>query len=79
MSNIFSLDWRDFAKGAVVAAFTGAFLPIAAAIQTQDFSIATVNWDQIWILAVNGAIIGFFGYLSKNFLTDGQGKFGGVL
>lgn len=74
MSDLYKLTSSDFAKGAVMAVLTGFLLPVAAAIQTPNFSFATVNWHQVLVLAINGALVGFVGYISKNFLSDSQGK-----
>lgn len=78
-SRFFRLNWRDFAKGLAVAVFTGVMLPVLAAIQTPDFSILTVDWSVVWILALNGGIAGGAGYLIKNLFSDEEGKLGGVV
>lgn len=75
MNGIFTLGWNDVTKGLITAVLVGAFLPLSAAIQTPNFNIATANWHQVLVLAVNGAIVGFVGYLAKNLLTDSNGKF----
>jgi len=74
MSELFKLNSSDFVKGIVMAAIVGFLLPVAAAVQTPNFSIMTVDWHQVLVLAINGAIVGGIGYLVKNFLSDNQGK-----
>lgn len=73
------LNSADFRKGLITAVFVGVALPVLAllqsAIQDPAFSIFALNWHQIFVIAVNGAVSGFFGYLSKNLLTDSNGDF----
>jgi uncharacterized protein (DUF4213/DUF364 family) len=78
-SNFGKLNSRDFIKIAVSAAFIGALLPIAAAIQTPGFDLLTANWGAILTLAVNGAIIGFVGELVRRLGTNDEGKFLGAI
>lgn len=73
-SGFFQINVQDLAKGLVMAVLSGVLLPLAAIVQTPDFSIATINWHQVVILAVNGAIVGFVGYLVKAFSSDESGK-----
>lgn len=72
-NGLFTLDWKSIIRGLVVAIFTGIALPISEAVQTPGFNIATVNWNGVWVLALNGAIVGFVGYVVKNFISDNQG------
>ena len=73
-SSLFQLNLSDFQKGLVVALASGFLLPVAAAIQTPDFNILTVNWNAIFQLALNGAIVGFTSYIGKNFFSTADGK-----
>lgn len=79
MSKMFNLNWDDFKRGLITAVLAGFALPILAAIQTPNFDVFTVNWSAVFNLAINGAVAGLVAYLSKNVLTDSNGKFGGVL
>lgn len=72
-SGMFKINLSDVQKAIVMAALTGAALPIAAAVQTPGFSVFTANWAAILSLAINGALIGFVGYLVKNFFSDSTG------
>lgn len=72
-NGIFSLVGSDWAKAFVMAVFTGALLPISIATQTPGFSFATANWNQVLVVAINGAIVGAVAYLAKNFLSDKDG------
>lgn len=73
-SDLFKIDLSDVAKGAVTAVLSGLALPILAIVQTPGFNIFTADWNQIWILAVNGAVAGFVAYIVKNFFSDSQGR-----
>lgn len=73
-SGMWTLNLKDLARGAVVAILTGILLPLAAAVQTPGFELANVNWHQVLILAINGAVVGFAGYLTKNLASDSEGK-----
>lgn len=78
-SNFFKLSGRDIIKAFVSAAIIGALLPVAAAIQSPDFSIFAASWGELAGLALNGALIGFVGELSRRLLTSSDGKFlGGI-
>lgn len=74
MSKLFRLDSSDWIKGLVVAIISGFLLPIFAIIQTPDFNIANADWHGVFVLAINGALTGLVAYLSKNFLSDSEGK-----
>ena len=71
---MFRLNLSDVSKGLVMAIITGFMLPVAAAFQTPGFDIFQANWSEIVNLAINGAVIGFTGYIVKNFLSDEDGK-----
>jgi len=73
-SALFKLNSSDFKKGLVIAIASGFLLPVAAAIQTPDFSILTVNWNGLFQLALNGAVVGFVSYIGKNFFSTADGK-----
>ena len=78
-SDMFKLDWRDVGKGVAVAVFSGAALALYSLVSQDGFDIFAVDWNIVFHLAVNGAVGGFVGYLTKNFFSDSQGKLGGVL
>ena len=78
-SKMFTLNLKDVARGLVVAVLTGLALPILAVIQTPGFDFTAVNWNQVFVLAVNGGLAGLAGYLTKNFFSNSQNQFGGVV
>lgn len=73
-SNIFRLDWKDVAKGAIMALLGGVALPVLAAIQTPGFDIFQANWNSILVLAANGGVAAFAAYILKNLFSDDQGR-----
>lgn len=79
MSKMFNLNLDDLKRGLITAVLAGFTLPLLAALQTPGFDVFTANWSAIFNLAINGAVSGFIAYISKNFLSDSQGKFGGVI
>lgn len=79
MNGLFTLGWNDVTKGLVMAILTGLILPIAAAVQSPGFSLETANWYAILILAANGAIVGFVGYMMKNFFSTNDGALFGKI
>lgn len=73
-SGLFTLDWKSIGRGIVVAIFTGIALPIAAIVQTPGFDITHVDVHSLLVLALNGAIVGFVGYIAKSFVSNSQGQ-----
>lgn len=73
-TKLFSIDIKDVSKALVMAVLSGAILPVSAIIQTPGFDFATADWNTILTLALNGAVVGFVSYLTKNFFSDDQGK-----
>jgi|CXWL01.1.fsa_nt_gi hypothetical protein len=73
-SGIFRLNLSDVQKGLVMAVLAGFALPIAAAFQTPGFDLFNANWGEILNLAINGAVIGFVTYMTKNFFSNSQGE-----
>ena len=57
-----------------MAVLAGFALPIAAAFQTPGFDLFNANWGEIINLAINGAVIGFITYMTKNFFSNSQGE-----
>ena len=63
ISNRFTLIWNDFLKGAVLAAITAIITALYTSFSATPFAI---HWDTIGITAGTA----FFGYLTKNFLSN---------
>lgn len=75
-SSLFRLNVRDFGKGAVLAVLASVLTPILAAAQTGDFN-ALISLD--WGAIAKTALTVFIAYVLKNFLSDAEGRLGGVL
>lgn len=73
-TKLFSIDGKDISKALVMAVLSGALLPVLAAVQTPGFDISQVQWSALGNLAINGAILGFVSYITKNFFSDESGK-----
>ena len=73
MQNIYSdflrLGKSDFVKGLVVAVISAVLTAVTQMLGTG------IDWAEIGHIALIAGI----GYLSKNLLTDADGKFAGVL
>jgi hypothetical protein len=78
-TKMYSIDIKDVSKALVMAVLSGAGMPILAIVQTPGFDITTANWHQIGVLAVNGAVLGFFTYIIKNFFSDENNKIFGKI
>lgn len=75
MSSIFQLSTRDLLKGLVVAVFTSVFTLLSSIIQNNGFALSQQDWKLVAAMAVTSAL----GYLTKQFVTDENGKIGGKL
>lgn len=69
-SPIFTLNVKDLAKGAVVAVVSAVIVYIAEQLGLPGFDFTTFDWSTV----VSVALTAFAGYLTKNFLSDNQGK-----
>ena len=70
-SNLFKLDWRDFAKGAVLAVVASVLVVVQGALNSNT----VIDWNMVLKVA-EGA---FVSYLMKNYFTDESGKLLGKL
>jgi len=61
-SGFFSLGWRDFTRGLVMAILTPIATLITNSLEKGDF---TLNWHLFWLSAVGGAVA----YIIKNLFT----------
>lgn len=78
-SGMFKFNWKDISKGLVMAVLSGILLPIATIIQSPGFDITQLDWHQVLLLSLNGSIVGFVGYVIKNFFSDSSGSFMGKI
>ena len=76
---LYKLQSNDFLKGAVVAIFTGFIFSVVGFFQQPGFDIFAADWNTILSSAVNAGVAAFVGYLSKQFVTDADGKIMGKI
>lgn len=73
-STLFRLNASDLVKGAVTAIFAALIFALAGAVNQTGFDVFTADWGMILGSALNAGFAAFVGYLSKNLLTDEDGK-----
>lgn len=78
-SKIFTLRDGDVFRGLVTAIFASAFVVMYGVVMQAGFDVFTADWAEIGRNVINAAFASFFGYLGKNFITDNQGRVGGVI
>ena len=74
MSNLFKLNVGDLGRGAVTALLAGVVWSVASVFTQSGFDIFSADWKTIINSALNAGMAAFVGYLSKNLLTDSEGK-----
>lgn len=77
MSQIFKLNQSDFVKGAITAVISAVVVALGSVVSAPDFNVFSVDWASVLNLAIKVAGSAFIGYISKNFFSDGEGKFVG--
>jgi len=75
LSKLFRLNGKDFIKGLTVAVLVAVIGVIQSLLKEKGLDITAVDWQSIGNVALTAALA----YLSKNFLTDENDKFGGKL
>ncbi len=70
MSNLFTLNWKDFLKGLLMAVLA----PVIAIIY-QSVELGSLTFD--WSTILKASLLAGLAYIMKNFLTDSNGKFFG--
>jgi hypothetical protein len=74
MSELFKLNLNDFTKGLLIATITGALTVIYSAFNSAC-GVGCIDWTAV----VNAGVGAGIAYLIKNYLSDSEGKFAGVL
>lgn len=64
-SSFLSLNWKDLAKGFLMAVLTPVFVIVQQSLELGEL---TLNWKSIALSAVAGGVA----YLVKNFFTPAQ-------
>lgn len=70
LSQLFSLNTSDVTKGIALAVITAILGALQQMLTAHGFDFASYNWSLILQLALTAGV----GYLTKNFLSDSQGK-----
>jgi len=71
MSPFLKLNSGDFVRGLVVAVLAAVFTQLAAVLNAPGFDLSLFDWQETIKIAFASGV----GYISKNLLTDGSGKF----
>ena len=71
MSKIFTLNVQDAIKGVIVAVLSAVIALILSMLQNG----VAIDWKSVGVTA----LIAGLGYITKNFLSDDQGKLGGKI
>jgi hypothetical protein len=69
MSDFLKLNVKDFIKGLIVSVISAVLTIISTTVQAGNF---TFDWKQIGIVALTAGVA----YITKNFLTNSDGKLG---
>lgn len=72
-ANVFA-RLRDFAKGVTTAVFVAVIVAIVDIVQQPGFDLFSVDWGSLIKVILNTAIVIFFAYLAKNYMSDESGK-----
>ena len=73
-SNFLRLNVNDFIRGVVTAIFAAVITVLYQVTQSAGFDVFTANWGMILSEMINVSITVFIAYLSKNLLSDSDGK-----
>ncbi len=81
-SSLFTLNLKDFAKGATMSVFMALITALYAIIQTPGFNLFDINWAVALPSITNISFLAFISYMAKNLVSDSNGavfgKFGGT-
>lgn len=75
MSQLFKLNSSDFTRGLIVAVLAAVVAAFGEALKMPNFDFLAYDWSTLVTVALTAGLA----YLSKNFLTSDNGKFGGFL
>jgi hypothetical protein len=67
-SSIFSLNWRDFVKGLIIAIIGAVVGLITASVES-----GSLNFD--WVMIGKTALLTAIAYITKNLLTNNKDEF----
>ncbi len=66
MTDLFKLNWRDAAKGLVMAVLASVLTVVYQSVVAHT----PIDWNQVTQIAFASGL----GYIVKNFFTDSDGK-----
>ena len=76
---MYQLTNNDFVKGAITAVFAAIITTMYGVVAQSDFNVFQADWGMILSDVVQVSMTAFIAYIGKNFLTDENGKLGGVI
>jgi len=74
-SRIFRLNWRDLIKGLIVSVLFALFTSLQMVIKNSGLVLSMNDL----LLVASSSVLSGLAYLTKNLLTDGEGKIAGIL
>lgn len=74
-SKLYRIDAHDLVKGVVTAVLTAVVAYLGTILNVPGFDLMTFDWAAL----LNVALAAGAGYVLKNFLSDEDGRVGGVL
>lgn len=74
-SSMFKLNLQDAIRAGAVVVIAAVLGSLQQAVTQHGFDVAAYDWATILDVAMTAG----GAYLAKNFLSDGNGKLGGVL
>lgn len=77
-NGILKLDWGSIIDAMLTAAVLAIVAGLVSVILGENFNIFTANWKLIGENAANWGLIGAFGSLSQDLLSDHQGNVLGI-
>ena len=72
-SVLFRLSGNDVVKGFITAVASALVLAVYQFV--SNGGVSAIEWNSL----LDVGVVAGLGYLVKNFFSDGQGKFGGVI
>lgn len=79
MSQLYSLDFKDIIKGAIVSALVAFLYTTYNFVGSETFNLFHTDWQEVINTTVKASYLSFVGYIIKNTLTDDSGKFLGKI
>lgn len=78
-SKLFNVSSNEILKGAISAVVASVIVGLYGIVSQSGFDLFSVEWMPVLKMMLNWAFAGFVGSLGRNFGTDKEGKFLGVV